>query len=138
MNGRATSALVLLFGCLAGVALMIGVVSLLTATLGSDSTAEEISIPYAIAWTAVALAVLGFAIAIPFYPHLRLQLVAITAAWTLGLVALIAAGGMREDSSRSAGGDGGPCTRVALESSSDVELTGDECERKKARKGDRG
>jgi hypothetical protein len=117
---------------MAAVALVIGVVSLLTTTLGTDAAADKISVPYAIAWTAVAVAVLGFAIATPFYPHLRLQLTAVTAAWAMALAALIAAGGMRSDSTESARGEE-RCTRLALETSTDVELTDEDCQARVAR-----
>jgi hypothetical protein len=129
VSDRATTALVVALASLAGVALMIGAVSLLTATLGDGSNgSSEISIPYAAAWTAVALALLGSAIAIPFYPHLRIQLVAITAAWAMALVALIAAGGMRNEASGSGGGKGGDCARqVELGGSNAVELGRIEC-----------
>jgi hypothetical protein len=137
MSETATRALVVVLACVAGVALMIGIVSLLTATLGGNSGSDEISIPYAAAWTGVALAVLGFAVAIPFFPRLRIQLVAVTAAWAMGLIALIAAGGMRDDRAESAGGDGRPCAKLALEASSDVELSGESCDPKPQKRRDR-
>jgi hypothetical protein len=127
LSDRATTGLVVVLACLAAVALMIGAVSLLTATLGDGSNGSEISVPYAIAWTAIALAVLGFSIAIPYYPHLRLQLIAITASWALALVALIVAGGMRSEPTGSAGGPDRNCTRSALEASSNVDLGGEDC-----------
>jgi hypothetical protein len=128
MSHRATTALVLALACVAGIALMIGAVSLLTATLGDGSNgSSKISIPYAAAWTGVALALLGFAIAIPFYPRLRVQLLAITAAWAMALAALIAAGGMRE-ASGSGGGKERSCARqVDLGGSGAVNLGRTDC-----------